>query len=79
MRVFVIHNQAGDILSISAPSEELRGQVTILPGEGELVAEVDTAEAGIPEADGKSPDAARDVARAMKSYRVVGGKLAKKG
>lgn len=82
MKIFVIHDSAGNLLSAAAPSEQARGQASLLPGEGQQLSEVELGEVALPQAQTRDPEADELTARieqVLLTHRVREGKLVPRG
>jgi hypothetical protein len=44
MKVLILYNKQGDILSVGLPNETMASAIRLIPGEGQFVAEVDTTQ-----------------------------------
>lgn len=81
MKLVIVHDKAGNIGTIAVPAKEFSDDVTLLPGKGEYIAEVDSDDIeDVRQVKGKRrkldlPELGKNLSQ---HYRIKQGKLARK-
>lgn len=74
LSALVVHNAAGDIQSIAIVSEELEGELELVPEDGEQVLRADVTDFGFKEDPESTPLLERQ-GIVMEEFRVVDGRV----
>jgi hypothetical protein len=76
MRLFVIHDASGAIVSAAAVSEQFEGQAELVAGEGQQLALVDAGELRLPASEGRAAELPEIAAHLVAHHRIERGRLA---
>jgi hypothetical protein len=80
MKMLVMHDEQGDILSVNLSSDTMGENLKLMPGEGQFVAEVDTSQVSYASQLGANPDDISALAEQLvNNFCVQQGKLVPKG
>jgi len=56
MKMFVVYDKRGEIVSVNLPNDTMSANLTLVPGEGQFVAEVDTSQVSYASSRGAKQD-----------------------
>lgn len=79
MKMLVVYNEQGDIVSVNLPNNTMNASLKLVPGEGQFVTEVDTSQVSYPSLVGANQDDIASLAESMvNNFRVQQGNLVPK-
>lgn len=81
MKILIVHDKAGNIQTIAVPAKEFSDEITLQPGKGEYIAEVDSddiEDVGQPKGKRRKIDLADIGKNLSQNFRIKQGKLARK-
>jgi hypothetical protein len=80
MKMLVVYDEQGDIVSVNLPTDTMGTNLRLVPGEGQFVAEVDTSQVGYTSQIGTNQDDIPSLVESMvNNFRIQQGKLVPKG
>lgn len=79
MKILVMYDEQGNIVSVNLPNDTMRGNLKLVPAEGQFVTEVDTSQVSYSSLEAANQDEIPMIAESLvNNFRVQQGKLVPK-